>query len=88
MPLWWGFLWVLVIKMGEKMIDIAEKMLIYSHEPARNSSNIRTISRNEDKLKEFENVRVFNYGSYKSLMPEISGEMWIKEELNLTLFGE
>ena len=72
----------------EKMIDIAEKMLIYSHEPARNSSNIRTISRNEDKLKEFENVRVFNYGSYKSLMPEISGEMWIKDELNLILFGE
>lgn len=66
-------------KEWNNMIDIAEKILIYSHEPARNSSNILTISRDESKLKEFENVRVLNYDSYRSLMPEVSGELWIKD---------
>lgn len=72
----------------DKMIDIAERMLIYSHEPARNSSNILNITKNEEKLKIFEDVRIFNYGRYKSLMPEISGEMWIKELGEMKLFGE
>jgi len=62
----------------DKMIDIAEKMLIFAHEPARNSSNILTITRDKSKLKEFENIRIFNYDNYRSLMPEISGELWVK----------
>ena len=72
-----------------KMIDDAERMLIYAHSPAMNSSNIKSISRNEEKLKEFENVRIFNYDDYRSLMPEVSGEMWIKdfEEFN-GVFGD
>jgi hypothetical protein len=72
----------------DKMIDTAERMLIYSHEPARNSSNILNITRNKEKLKSFEDVRILNYGRYKSLMPEISGEMWIKEYGDMKLFGE
>ena len=66
-------------KIWDKMIDIAEKMLIFAHEPARNSSNILTISRDKAKLEEFKNIRIFNYDNYRSLMPEISGELWIKE---------
>ncbi|WP_419774470.1 hypothetical protein [Halarcobacter sp.] len=63
----------------EKMIDIAEKMLIYSHSPAMNSSNIFSISRDKEILKKYEDVRIFNFDNYRSLMPEVSGEMWIKE---------
>jgi hypothetical protein len=62
----------------DNMIDIAERMLIFAHEPARNSSNILTISRNKAKLDEFKNIRIFNYDNYRSLMPEISGELWVK----------
>ncbi len=70
-----------------KAIEDAERMLIYSHEPARNSSNILNISRNQNKLKDMEDIRVFNYGCYRSLMPEVSGEMWIKEFGDIKLFG-
>lgn len=62
-----------------QLIDIAERMLIFAHSPARNSSNILNISKDIQKLKDFENVRVFNYGCYKSLMPEVSGELWVKD---------
>jgi hypothetical protein len=61
-----------------KEIEIAENMLIYSHEPARNSSNILNISRNDKKLKKFENIRILNYDDHRSLMSEVSGELWIK----------
>lgn len=62
----------------DKMISVAERMLIFAHEPARNSSNILNISKDKTLLKEFEDVRVFNYDNYRSLMPEISGELWVK----------
>ena len=62
----------------EEMIDKAERMLIYAHEPARNSSNILNISRSQMKLEEFSEIRIFNYDNYRNLMPEISGELWIK----------
>lgn len=61
-----------------QMIDYAERMLIFAHSPAMNSSNIFTISRDKNILKEFENIRIFNYDNHKSLLPEISGEMWVK----------
>jgi len=61
------------------LIDIAEKMLIYAHAPAMNSSNIVSISKDKQFLKEFENIRIFNYDQCRSLFPEISGELWIKE---------
>ena len=62
-----------------KYVDIAESMLIYAHSPAMNSSNILTISKDKKKLKEYERVRIFNYDQCRSLLPEISGELWIKE---------
>jgi hypothetical protein len=63
----------------DELIDIAEKMLIFSHEPARNSSNILNVLKNKNVLKRFEDIRIFNYDNYRSLMPEISGELWIKD---------
>jgi len=71
-----------------RAIEDAEKMLIYSHSPAMNSSNILTITRNKDKLKEMEKIRILNYGTHRSLNPETSGEMWIKELESVKLFGE
>ena len=62
----------------DNMIDQAERMLIYAHEPARNSSNILNVTKDKAKLKEFKNIRIFNYDNYRSLMPEISGELWVK----------
>ncbi|WP_457592529.1 hypothetical protein [Hydrogenimonas sp.] len=62
----------------DKQIDLAEKMLIFAHEPARNSSNIKNVTKNHSLLKEFENIRIFNYNAYRSLMPEISGELWLR----------
>ena len=62
-----------------KLIDIAEKMLIYAHAPAMNSSNIVNVSKDKKFLKKCENIRIFNYDQCRSLFPEISGEMWIKE---------
>ena len=59
-------------------INQAEKMLIYSHEPARNSSNILNITKDKKFLKEFENIRILNYDSHKSLMPEVSGKLWVQ----------
>lgn len=60
------------------MIDKVERMLIYAHSPAVNSSNILTIHRDDNKLKEFYNIRIFNYNCHRSLMKEVSGEMWVK----------
>ncbi|MEA2018871.1 MAG: hypothetical protein U9N59_10525 [Campylobacterota bacterium] len=60
------------------MIDKAESMLIYAHKPARNSSNILNISKSQQKIEIFKNIRVLNYDNYRSLMPEISGELWVK----------
>ena len=72
----------------DKRISQAESMLIYAHEPARNSSNILTVSRENQKLEIFKNIRVLNYGQYRSLMPEVSGEMWVKEYEAWNLFGD
>jgi len=61
-----------------KQIGLAERMLIFAHAPAKNSSNILNITKDKTLLKEFENIRVFNYDAYRSLMPELSGELWVK----------
>ena len=59
-------------------ISKAESILIYAHEPARNSSNVLNVTKNQTKLRDFENIRVLNYNDYRSLMPEVSGELWVK----------
>jgi len=65
-------------KKWNELIDIAEKMLIYAHAPAMNSSNILNISRDTEILKKYSNIRIFNYDQYRSLFPEVSGELLIK----------
>ena len=49
-----------------RLIDIAERLLIYTHKPAYNSASINTISQVPIE------AHVFNWGDYRSLMPEVS----------------
>lgn len=52
-------------------IDLAEKLLIYVHKPAYNSKNLNNIPD-----KELQNVHILNWGSYRDLLPELSGLRW------------
>lgn len=54
----------------ECMIDISERIQIYSHSPAFNTSNLNKIG--HDNI----DVRVFNWGRRKSLLPEVSIKRW------------
>ncbi|TOJ70114.1 hypothetical protein CGI34_06645 [Vibrio parahaemolyticus] len=51
-----------------RLIDIAERLLIFTHKPAFNSSSINTMS----KVKVPIEAHVFNWGNHRSLMPEVS----------------
>ncbi len=52
-------------------IVLAEKLLIYAHRPAWNSTM------NMGKLdSELQNVHVFNWMNHKMLLPEVSGSRW------------
>ena len=54
-----------------KHIELAEELLIYSHGPAWNSSNIKSI-----KYEKFKTVHIFNWGHRAKLLPEVSYERW------------
>ena len=54
----------------ERLIDLAEKIQIYAHSPAFNSSNLNKIGYKAG------DVRVMNWGKRKSLLPEVSISRW------------
>ncbi|WP_281883295.1 hypothetical protein [Paenibacillus sp. YYML68] len=62
------------VDVWDSLIDKAEKLLIYAHAPACNSSNIGTVPY-DDLL----NLHVINWGNHRDLMPEVSGLRWIKQ---------
>jgi hypothetical protein len=49
-------------------IDIVEKMLICTHSPARNASNIHSLN-----IAKCRDVHILNWGAHRSLLPEVSG---------------
>ncbi|HEY3431015.1 MAG TPA: hypothetical protein VGK09_00575 [Rhodocyclaceae bacterium] len=51
-----------------RQISDVERLLIYSHWPAGNSSGL-----NVQFGKEHHDVHVFNWGEYRDLLPEVSG---------------
>lgn len=55
----------------EDLISKAEKLLIFSHTPASNQSNIGTIP--FEKLKD---LHIINWGNHRSLASEVSGLRW------------
>ncbi len=60
-------------------IDLAEKLLIYSHNPAHNTVNTKSIN-----FEELKNTHVFNRGRYRDLFPEVSWRRWSDKFNNLT----
>jgi len=51
-------------------IDLAEKLLIYAHCPAANSSSLNKIP------FECANIHILNWGQHRDLMPEVSRARW------------
>jgi len=69
-----------------KEIDLAERLLIYSHSPARNSQCIQNIP-NKDLL----NVHILNWGHHRDLLSEVSGARWTNkydDMSNYEVYGE
>lgn len=60
----------------DTMIDLAEKLLIYSHQPACNSSNIN--SANSIPI----DTHVFNWGSRGMLLPEVTAFRYFADDIN------
>lgn len=52
------------------LISVAEKLLIYAHHPASNSSNLNSLP---DAARQF---HIFNWGQFRDLMAEVSGMRW------------
>ncbi|MFC5401469.1 hypothetical protein [Cohnella soli] len=69
-----------------KEIDLAERLLIYSHKPAFNSMSIQTIPH-----QDLHNIHILNWGLFNQLMPEVSGLRWTKildNMPNYEVYGE
>jgi hypothetical protein len=54
----------------EKRIDMAERIILQSHGPSFNSSNLNTIGHGG------EDSRILNWGKRKMLLPEVSTSRW------------
>ena len=54
-----------------KLIDISERLLIFSHAPAFNSSNISNI-----KPHGIDDIHLMNWDNYRDLLPEVSAKYW------------
>ena len=52
-------------------IDLAERLLIYAHSPASNTQ--KELGGSEKNLW---HVHVVNWGSYRNLLPEVTGARW------------
>jgi hypothetical protein len=52
----------------ERQIELVEKLLIFSHTPGWNSSNLNSIPDEDCK-----NIHILNWGSHRDLLPEVSG---------------
>jgi len=56
-------------KSDEKLIEVAEKLLIVSHMPATNASNIKNSTLDDD-------YHLMNFGYYNRLLPEVTSPRW------------
>jgi hypothetical protein len=55
----------------EELTNLVEQLLIYSHQPACNSSNIGKIP--HEKLRD---LHILNWDLRRDLLPEVSGARW------------
>jgi hypothetical protein len=61
---------LLVLHEWRRQIDLAERILIQSHSPSFNSSNLNLINHKG------EDTRVLNWGTRMKLLPEVSVSRW------------
>lgn len=54
-----------------KYIDLAERLLIYTHKPAYNAKSISSFPDKELQL-----IHILNWGDHRALLPEVSGLRW------------
>lgn len=68
-------------------IDLAERLLIFTHKPAYNSKSIASFPD-----KELQDIHVLNWGHYRALLPEVSGLRWTSkldmEEYEVFRYGD
>ncbi|EJF05986.1 hypothetical protein ThvES_00019460 [Thiovulum sp. ES] len=69
-------------KQWEDDVSEAERLLIYTHMPAHNSSNISSV------YDSGRDITVMNYGMHRSLITEVSSKMWLREQNRLKIYGE
>jgi hypothetical protein len=62
-----------------EQIELTEKLLIYAHNPIFNNSN--TLSIPELKILD---LHVFNWSSYRDLLPEVSGKRYTSKFVDIT----
>ncbi len=62
-------------KEWSEQISVAEKLLIFTHSPALNSSNINTVS-NDIPLE----THVYNWGNRRNLLPEVSAFRYLYDD--------
>ena len=60
-------------------ISAVEQLLIHIHAPAYNTANINSVN-----IAKVGHLHILNVGKYKSLLPEVSGTRWLREEEMLT----
>lgn len=56
----------------EILIKVAERLLIHTHRPLRNSQHIRELNLQEG----YTDTHVFNWGYHGDLLPEVSSARW------------
>ena len=61
-------------------IKWAEAILIHSHAPAKNSSNI-----SGNRIYYTESIHVLNYNNYRDLLPEVSSKRWYSTFKNIEI---
>lgn len=54
----------------DELIDLAEKLLIFAHHPASNSSSLNSVPEGVNQ------IHIFNWGQFRDLMAEVSGMRW------------
>ena len=60
------------VKEWERQINLAERIIIFSHSPAFNTASLNNIRHDKSE----DDVRVFNWGMRRCLLPEVSISRW------------
>ena len=71
---------MIIMNEWNKKIEIAEKLLIYSHSPAMNAANIGSMPENF-----LNDIIIYNWGVHRQIFPVVSGDRWSKKFDNIPI---